>query len=130
MGMIEVMKVCEGTVTEFVGSEEYIEWQGFPYDAIIEELRAAPTMTSLTLAERMVLEYHDFYYTLIGYQYSTLAAFHLSSVFTGVTGDLDAFANLLTSKLSTYKTQITAARQATESSYIPTMRICSNSHGR
>jgi hypothetical protein len=119
MGMIEVTYQVRDTTKISIGSEETIPNDGWPYDDILSDLKANPTMSESTLATAIVNDYIASYQG--GSQGSdqsvTLAAFLVSSVSSNLKQSVSDFATKLISKIATYKTQITNARSNTEDYY-------------
>jgi hypothetical protein len=74
MGNLEVAYQIREHTDIYVGSEETIPWEGWPYDRILESLTKKPSMTPEKLAEIMVYEYVQYYVEEFGYGDITMSA--------------------------------------------------------
>jgi len=91
MGMMEVAYELRSEGAVFVGSEQSVPSDGYPYDLILSELKASPIMTPPQLATTIVTRYGQSYYG-----YYTMAAVDLAMMGT-LAGDLSSFASAMIS---------------------------------
>ena len=116
MSTVEVAYQVRGTIDIFVGSEELVPLDGWPYDDILGSLTSNPSMSPSDLASQIVESYVNSYQG--GSQgtsnHVTMAAFQNSEVVSSVVSALDTFAQELSAHTSNYHTQITTARTNTE----------------
>lgn len=61
MAMLEIATQIKNNVNYLVGSEETIPGTGWPYSQFLAPLIANPTQTPLTLSQRMVTAYKNYY---------------------------------------------------------------------
>lgn len=61
MGMVEVTYACRDVANHVVGSEDLEPGDGWPYDTILADLVATPTMTPQQLADLVVDKYGSYY---------------------------------------------------------------------
>ncbi len=81
MSMVEVVYQMKGLVNLFVGSQQTIPGNGYPYSKFIKPLSLNPAGTSpLQLAQSMVSAYKSFYTTQLPVSDFTLSAIDVTSI--------------------------------------------------
>ncbi|MHC4617834.1 MAG: clostripain-related cysteine peptidase [Planctomycetota bacterium] len=80
MGMVEVAYAMRNVASYVVGSEETEPANGWPYDAILGELVATPTLNPEQLADVIVSEYVSSYGTRTGITQSAIDISQISSL--------------------------------------------------
>lgn len=119
MGAIEVAYHASGGAETMVASEE-VGVEPFPYDDILSDLAASPTMNSTTFAERFV---HHFRLLcddgIYPHDFASLSAFNLTMVNSTVIPTTDVLASCLNQMLPTYCHDILAAIGNTEYTSAP-----------
>ncbi|RKY87788.1 hypothetical protein DRQ11_05320 [candidate division KSB1 bacterium] len=111
MGMVEVAYEIKDHALVMVGSEETEPWDGWPYDTILADLVATPTMTPSDLACVIINRYGDSYGATSG---TTLSAFDLTNI-SNLASAISSFADLMNS--SPYKTEIATCRSGSQEYY-------------
>ena len=90
MSCLEVAFQSAGDVRAIVSSEELEPGDGWPYDKILADLRAKPTMDGATLGKAVVKRYIESYKNLTDQWPVTMCAVHSAGV-EGFSDKLDAF---------------------------------------
>jgi hypothetical protein len=107
MAMIEVDNQIIPYGLVRVGSEETIPREAWPYHQFLDTLVNNPYMSPAELGEEIVQKYYS-YYTRY-----TLSAVDLGTLYTTLDVSVDTFAQALIGGLSSFRSQITAARSDT-----------------
>ena len=115
MAMAEVIYQVRNYADVFVGSEETEPLEGWPYDLILADLTASPTMTPSDLGNTIVTGYMQFYGSSSGV---TQSAIDLSEI-NSLASIIDIFSSSLISGLGTYSSQIITSRTSTQNYYVP-----------
>lgn len=123
MAMVEVGYQMRGLVNLFVGSQQTIPGEGYPYSQFIKPLSINPAGTTpLQLAQSMVSSYKKFYTTQMPALDFTLSAIDITSIDL-IKQNIDQFITAVTacSKIDAAKTKsiIIAARKASISFEMP-----------
>jgi hypothetical protein len=123
MAMVEVTYQMKDLVNIFVGSQQTIPGEGYPYSQFIRPLSLNPATTSpLLLAQNMVTAYKNFYTTQMPISDFTLSAIDVASIDT-IKQNIDQFITAVAacSKIDAAKTKsiILAARKASISFEMP-----------
>jgi len=98
-------------VNVMVASEDYVPWDGYPYDAILAGLTENPTWDEANFAVRIVDDYIAFYTRKACF--ATLAAIDLKNVGT-LTDYMKALCDILISNFKDYKGAITGAKNGAD----------------
>ena len=106
MGMVEVAYELRSEGAIFVGSEQTVPYDGFPYDLILGDLKASPIMTPPQLATTIVTRYGESY----NGEY-TMAAVDLAKMGT-LAADLSSFASAMISADSEWQAMIASRYNA------------------
>ncbi|MHA2357464.1 MAG: clostripain-related cysteine peptidase, partial [Candidatus Heimdallarchaeaceae archaeon] len=115
MGHLEVLYEMEDFCDVFVSSLYDIPFDGFPYNRIVTELIAIPTMTAAEFADVICFEYDDFYkYDSIDV---TISAYDVTAL-TDLESHIDKLSEVLINSLPTFMNEITMARMSSFS-YLP-----------
>jgi hypothetical protein len=104
--MIEIGANWQPYAKAMAGSEQYTNWEGIQYDAVIAALRTTPTMTAQQVSDKVAS-------TALGdsLTYSSLA---LDARFTTLKTAVNDLAVALTNALPTQKAAITSAWRSTQ----------------
>lgn len=100
-----------GKVNVMVASEDYVPWDGYPYDMILADLTENPTWNEKTFAIHIVDNYIASYTHTAWFV--TLAAIDLTNVNTLVKG-LKSLTDELISNFAVYKKAITGAKNGAD----------------
>ena len=123
MAMVEVAYQMNGLVNIFVGSQQTIPGEGYPYSQFIRPLSLNPSTTSpLQLAQNMVTSYKNFYTTQQPTSDFTLSAIDVTSI-DSIKQNITQFITAIAacSKIDKTKTKsiVLAARKASISFEMP-----------
>ena len=113
MAQMDVYYALVGHATVAVGSEEYEEWEGWPYDANAQDLVDNPTQDALTYAAEMVVNWGEFYVPWKGPASQTFSAIDVSEIPALTTAFTDWTSEML-ANLDQYKTKYTTALRGAE----------------
>ncbi|MCG2825047.1 MAG: clostripain-related cysteine peptidase, partial [Thermoplasmatales archaeon] len=113
MGMAEVDYQIHEFANISVHSQETEDGNGWPYNPILANLTAAPTMSAEQFASIIVDCYYNYYTTVVIDTWATLSAVNLTKQ-TNLSNAINSFAQQLITNAYTYHTQITAARTASQ----------------
>jgi len=91
MAMIEVAQQSAGAANVFVASEEVESFDGWPYDTLLADLKASPTMTAAELGKVIVTRYADHYSTVSPVSSYTLSAVDLGAGLSALLDEVSAF---------------------------------------
>jgi hypothetical protein len=112
MAQVEVAYQIRGLVQVFVASEETIAGDGWPYHWVVGNLTAYPAMSAQQLGTQIVVSYGD-YYGSAAYgndPMATMSAIYMSPI-EGMARSMSDLGSWLSAHLSTYRADITWARQ-------------------
>ncbi len=113
MAQADVYYALVGHATAAVGSEEYEEWEGWPYDANAQDLVNNPTQDALTYAAELVVNWEEFYVPWKGPASQTFSAIDIGQIPALTTAFTDWTSEML-ANLDQYKTKYTAALRGAE----------------
>ena len=117
MAMPEVAYQMRGLADYLVFSEELVYGQGFPYNAIAEDLVATPDMDGEGLSTVIVEDFAAYYLSMLGYNDWTISAFNMEYM-DDLTAAVDKLAKEMLESLNVYVNSITNDRfQAQEYYY-------------
>lgn len=105
MGNLEMAYEIREHTDIYVGSEEVVPWEGWPYDRILKPLTVKPWMTPRNFAKIIVNEYVEYYAEEFGYGEITMSAIETAPL-KWVGYAVEAFSRELRRLLPTYKEEI------------------------
>ena len=105
MGMVEVAYACRDVANYVVGSEDLEPGDGWPYDTILGDLVAMPTMTAKGLADLVVDKYGSSYGG--GTTQSSVGVSELSAL----ASKINAFTNVASTEWAALKASRLASKQ-------------------
>jgi len=114
MGMVEVAYACRDVANYLVGSEDLEPGNGWPYDTILSDLVATPTMTPEQLAKLIVDKYGAAYSSGV-----TQSCVSIAKV-NDLAGRIDIFASTATGEWAALK----AARLNSRQYHVPGYPTC------
>jgi len=113
MAQAEVYYALVGHSTCTVGSEEYEEWEGWPYDTDAQDLVNNPTWDARTYATELVVNWGEFYVPWKGPASQTFSAIDMGQM-PALTTAFTNWASAMSANLNTYKTQYSHALRDVE----------------
>jgi len=105
MGNLEMAYEIGEHTDIYVGSEEMVPWEGWPYDRILKPLAVNPWITPTTLAKIIVYEYVEYYVEEFGYGDITMSAIETARL-KWVGYAVEAFSRELRKLLPDYQEEI------------------------
>ena len=111
MGMAEVAYEIRDRADVLVFSEEVVPWDGWPYNTVLSDLAADPSMGAAAFGTCIVNRYMEYYANSSAETMSALNVVATGPLYQAV----ESLANALTANLDTYRDAIAMARNDTQS---------------
>jgi len=113
MAQADVYYALVGHATAAVGSEEYEEWEGWPYDTDAQDLVNNPTWDARRYAAELVVNWGEFYVPWKGPASQTFSAIDIGQM-PALTTAFTAWTSAMLANLAKYKTKYTSALKDAE----------------
>jgi len=109
MSMAEVADQLKPVTNYLVASEQSVQFEGFPYDAMLQQLSAQPSMDSWTYSKLIADDYYNFYIYTRGKSVLSVSAIDESKL-PGLISAVDNLSITLIANMATYHGKVESAR--------------------
>jgi hypothetical protein len=109
MSMVEVADQLKPVTNYILASEQSVPYQGFPYDAMLQQLSTNISMDSWTYSKLIADDYYNFYVGTSGKSGLSISAVDEGKLPTLITA-IDNFPLTLIANMATYHSQVNSAR--------------------
>jgi hypothetical protein len=109
MSMAEVADQLKPVTNYILASEQSVPYQGFPYDAMLQQLSNSTSIDSWTYSKLIADDYYNFYVGTSGKSGLSISAVDESKLPTLIAA-IDNFSLTLIANMATYHSQVNSAR--------------------